>query len=299
MTVFVPGTKSWPLALAKGDLVRIVAPASALADRSAFESGVAVLEGFGLKPEWDPGIFSVDQMWAGSDQRRAQELDAAFSVANVKAVFCARGGYGCTRILPLLRTQAWSSRWWVGFSDATAIHAVCPFGSLLAANVVTLASATAQDQEQLRMCLFGEQATGACIAKGHGHGHGQGRVTATLTGGNLSVLSRLLGTPAMPSLRGQIVVLEDWHEKTYRLDRMWTHLLQASDVQAAAGFALGEFAIDGDDLWEPNAWICNAVSKLGKPMVSHLPFGHGAQHRPVPLGVPVTLDAQAGLLEWA
>jgi muramoyltetrapeptide carboxypeptidase len=127
-----------------------------------------------------------------------------------------------------------------------------------------------------------------------------GSAEGPLVGGNLAVLTRLLGTPYLPPLDGAVLLLEDVGERPYRLDRMWTHLALAGIFDRVRGLALGEFT--GCD--EPGESYGSAdvlgtlVGELGLPCVSDLPIGHGEVNVPVPLGCRVRLDANAGALEF-
>jgi muramoyltetrapeptide carboxypeptidase len=127
-----------------------------------------------------------------------------------------------------------------------------------------------------------------------------GVVEGPLLGGNLSLLTRLLGTPYLPDLDGAILLLEDAGERPYRLDRMWTHLGLAGVFDRVRGIALGEFT----DCEEPEADFGSAdviralAAEIGLPCVGGLPIGHGAVNLAVPLGGRVRLDADAGVLEF-
>jgi muramoyltetrapeptide carboxypeptidase len=121
-----------------------------------------------------------------------------------------------------------------------------------------------------------------------------------LLGGNLSLLTRLLGTPWLPDLTGAVLLLEDVGEQPYRIDRMWTHLRLAGVFDRLAGVALGDFT----DCETPGAeftlrdvleWL---TAETGLPCVGGLPIGHGAVNVPVALGGSVRLDGGAGTLTF-
>jgi muramoyltetrapeptide carboxypeptidase len=117
-----------------------------------------------------------------------------------------------------------------------------------------------------------------------------------LLGGNLSVFTRLIGTPFMPRLDGAILLLEDVGERPYRLDRMWTHLQLAGVFRKVAGIALGTFTgcEERDESYTSQDVLRELAVATGLPCLVGLPVGHGDVNEPVPLGVRVRLDANAG-----
>jgi muramoyltetrapeptide carboxypeptidase len=127
-----------------------------------------------------------------------------------------------------------------------------------------------------------------------------GVVQGPLLGGNLSLVTRLLGTPWLPDLRGAILLLEDVGEKPYRIDRMWTHLRLAGVFERVAGLALGEFTDceDPDGDFTLREVLGNLAGETGLPCVGDLPIGHGAVNVPVALGTRVRLDGGAGSLAF-
>jgi muramoyltetrapeptide carboxypeptidase len=120
-----------------------------------------------------------------------------------------------------------------------------------------------------------------------------GAAEGPLLGGNLSVLTRLLGTPFLAPLEGAILLLEDVGERPYRLDRMWTHLALAGVFRRVRGIVLGEFT--GCEEKEADYSSADVLRELaaatGLPCAAGFPIGHGAENQPVPLGVRVRLDA--------
>ena len=193
--------------------------------------------------EYGPGIFERHRYLAGSDARRFDELWAALADPDIRAVFCARGGYGATRLLSRLsgRAPPGAPKPLIGFSDITALHLWLQahgrrsiHGPVLT-QLGRLAAATAE-----RLFALLESARPAPALVGTAT-YVAGVAEGALLGGNLSVLSRMLGTPFMPALDGAILLLEDQGERPYRLDRMWTHLQLAGVFARVRGIALGSF----------------------------------------------------------
>ena len=285
-----------PAALRKSDPVSIVAPAGPF-DRAAFERGLTLVAAR-YRPVFDEGLFAKDRYLAGSDERRLAELEAALSRPDTKAVFCARGGYGALRLLsPLRLPQAIKPL--VGFSDLTALH-----GALQAAGRVSvhgpvltqlgsLGEAAARElfdlleDPQARPVLKGEPLV-------------PGEAEGPVVGGNLSVLTRLIGTPFMPPLGGAILFFEDVGERPYRLDRMWQHLSLCGALDKLAGIAMGTFEgceeTEGD--WPAEQVLGDLAREARLPCVVGLPVGHGQLNRPMPLGARARLDGAAGTLSF-
>lgn len=122
----------------------------------------------------------------------------------------------------------------------------------------------------------------------------EGTVDGPLLGGNLAVLTRLLGTPFMPTLDGAILLLEDVGERPYQLDRMWTHLELAGVFRKVRGIVLGSFTgcEERDASYTSEELLRELAMATGLPCAAGFPIGHGDSNEAVPLGVRVRLDAQ-------
>jgi muramoyltetrapeptide carboxypeptidase len=287
-----------PPALQARDEVAVIAPASGF-DRAAFEAGLAVLR-TRYNPTFGPGLFERHRYLAGDDERRIEELTAALAEPAVRAVFCARGGYGATRLLARLRTVAppGAAKALVGFSDITALHLWLQAHGRISVHgpVVTqlgrLPPATAQ-----RLFDLLESTSPAPPLAGSATYVG-GNAEGPLLGGNLSVVTRLLGTPFMPSLDGAVLLLEDQGERPYRLDRMWMHLELAGVFSRVCGIVLGSFTgcEEPDAPYRSEELLRELAGATGLPCAAGFPIGHGEVNEAVPLGVPVRLDADAARL---
>ena len=296
-------------AVRPGDRVAVVAPASPF-DRASLEAGVAVI-GDRYRVRYDEAIYSRHRYLAGDDDRRFAELTGALSDPDVKAVFCARGGYGAMRLLP--RLEAWKTaggaaasmmtfaKPLVGFSDITALHMWFESNGLVSIHGPVLsqlgrlpAGSASRLYSLLESTVPAEPLVGTDTYVG-------GAAEGPLLGGNLSVFTRLLGTPFMPPLDGAILMFEDISEQPYRLDRMWTHLELAGVFRRVKGIALGQFIG-----CEPRTGGFTAAEVLrelaaatGLPCAAGFPIGHGDDvNDPVPLGIRVRLDADAKQLTF-
>lgn len=295
---YVPFAPCAPLS--PGDAVGVIAPASGF-DRASFEAGLKVLAAR-YRPEYGPGLFARHRYLAGDDTRRLDELMAALADARLKALFCARGGYGATRLLARLLQAAppGPRKPLVGFSDITALHlwlAAHGWISIHGPVLTQLGGLPAATHARLFALL--ESAHPAAPLSGtdtYVPGVAEGR----LLGGNLSVLSRMLGTPYLPVLEDAVLLLEDQGERPYRLDRMWTHLQLAGVFGRVRGIVLGSFT----QCEEPEAPYGSAdvlrelALATGLPCAAGFPIGHGVQNEPVPLGTRVRLNADSRTLTF-
>lgn len=286
-----------PPALRPGDPVSIIAPAGGF-DRASFERGLAILA-TRYRPVFDDGLFASDGRYlAGDDAHRLAQLQHALLRPDTRAVFCARGGYGVMRLLPQLQLPALAKPV-IGFSDVTALHCALQaagrasiHGPVLT-HLGTLDPATATALFALledpghRVVLQGSPVVGG-IAEG------------PVVGGNLSVFTRLLGTPFFPPCDQAILFFEDVGERPYRLDRMWHHLALAGVLRRVAGVAMGTFedCVEKNGSWTSEQVLRELAQAAGLPCVIGLPVGHGHANLPFPLGARARLDGADGTLTF-
>lgn len=278
-------------ALRPGDPVVAVAPASSF-DRASFEAGLEVISRR-YRVHYDPGLLRRHRYLAGQDERRLAELAAALADTDARAVFCARGGYGMMRLLPGLEGIPLAPKPVIGFSDITALHQLLQRRGLISIHGPVITQLPRLDERtHERLFELLEAATPAADLTGLETYVG-GTAEGPLLGGNLAVLTRLLGTPFLAPLEGAILLLEDVGERPYRLDRMWTHLALAGVFRRVHGIVLGEFVgcEDKDADYSSADVLRELAIATGLPCAAGFPLGHGTQNQPVPLGVRVRLDA--------
>ncbi|MGH3322189.1 MAG: S66 peptidase family protein [Streptosporangiaceae bacterium] len=299
------GARVRPRRLRAGDRVAVVAPSGPV-DRKRLEAGREVLASLGLDVVLAEHATDLSGFLAGDDRDRAADLQRAWCHPEVRAVICARGGYGAGRVLPHLDWQAMSAAGPTllhGSSDATALHSavaarlgvVTTFGPMVANSLLGRDDPDFTSMAHLRDTLFAPERVQTVHAK-DGRAAVRGRARGPVTGGTLSLLAAAVGTPYRPPpARGCIALLEDVDEAPYRVDRMLTQLLQSGWLEGVAGVALGSW-IDCGDAEEVEAVLSERLGPLGVPVLSGLPVGHGIPQLTVPLGVEAELDADAGTL---
>ena len=233
-----------PPRLKRGDTIGIVAPASHF-DVEKFNKGIAVLESMGFNISIPEGLFNKREYFSGSDWERAEMVNRYFADPTIKAIMCARGGYGSMRILSLLdyQTIRQNPKIFIGFSDVSALLSAlylrCRLVTFHGPTVTTLANCDHKTKDfLLSMMTSGEKRE---IAVESGISLQTGSASGPVLGGNLRTLCHLLGTPFQPDFKGCILFVEDRGEAPYRVDRMLSHMKLAGCFNGLAGFILGSF----------------------------------------------------------
>jgi muramoyltetrapeptide carboxypeptidase len=287
-----------PPRLSRGDRIGVLAPAGPVAPEE-LQAGIEALESLGF-----PVVVASHALWregylAGEDKVRLQDFHEMFEDERVKAILCARGGYGVLRLFEgidfeLIRKHP---KIFIGYSDITAL--------LLAlykkARLVTFHGPVLRDlvknqgenlKSLLRLLTSREPFTLPCrgartVVKGSAEGK--------LIGGNLSLIAHLLGTPFMPSPKGAILFIEEKGEALYRIDRLLTHLRLSGFLRGCQGVMIGSFEDCGDPAGLEEV-IADRLGDLGVPVMTGLPVGHGEENLALPVGVKAFLDATGGTL---
>ena len=282
-----------------GDKVGIVAPASYF-NREEFQAGCAKLRGLGYEPVYSESIFDRDLYFAGTAERRARELESMFERDDVKAIVCARGGYGANYILPALDLKkiAAHAKILVGYSDITCLLTYV----LDATGLVTFhGPMIAKDFAREQGVDFSSWQTlmGATPEFDSANHSGfkplvNGSAEGTLHGGCLSILVASLGSPYEIQTAGMMLFIEDVATKPYQIDRMLMQLKLAGKFNGVKGIIFGEML---DCVQAPKQGysleqvVMRVVGDLGIPVAYGLPSGHVSNANiTLPLGVSVGLE---------
>jgi muramoyltetrapeptide carboxypeptidase len=308
-----------PPALKPGDTVGMVAPASNAYELDDIQLAKETMEQYGLKVILGDHIAAQYGYLAGRDDQRAADLNAMFRRPDIQGIVTFAGGYGCCRLLPLLDYEALRQhpKVIVGHSDITslllAIHRQTGLVTFHGPSGQTGVGDYARDYWRRAIMAKSPIADGrppvigpVTPPAGADRQHRlvtivPGRVTAPLIGGNLTLVTNLLGTPYEPDTKGKILFLEDVGEEPYRIDRMLTQLWLAGKLQDAAGIALGHFTDCNSKDYQPTfpqtlsleTVLRDRFAPLGKPTLYNLMFGHLRENATLPIGIPATLDATA------
>jgi muramoyltetrapeptide carboxypeptidase len=269
--------------LQPGDKVAIVAPSGVVGDYG-MQSFACQLESWGLHPIIGQHVYAKNGMFAGTDRQRAEDFQWAISSPDIKAVLCARGGYGAVRILDFLDWSAFEAmpKPICGFSDITVLHATAAklgVPSMHSYMGINASSASIEAAESLRIALMGGNISYKFETDSVNI---PGKATAPIAGGNLSVMLSLRGMAEEPDWEGKIIFIEDVGETLYHLDRMMQNL-RRTIFPKINGLAVGRFS----DMREgripygktADQIIYEAASGFGFPVAFGFPAGHVPDNR--------------------
>lgn len=309
-----PQPSARPGRLRPGDTVGLIEPAGFSDGEAQIDAVKFTIEGMGLVPRVAPHVGSRYGYLAGTDEQRAADIDAMFADPEVKAVFAVRGGWGCARLLPFLDwdTIRAHPKLLVGFSDLTALHlafaARAGFPSIHAPNAAN-SWARISWESFWRLAFAGETPVFEQPAppavdplapdRWRISTIRPGKARGRLLGGNLSVLSALVGTPWLPDFEGAILFLEDVGEAEYRIDRMLSQLALAGILGRVAGVVFGQCTrctagvADYSGFTVPQL-LEQYLAPLGVPAFGGANIGHVANQLSLPVGVGAEIDADSG-----
>ena len=278
-----------PPFLQPGDTIYITAPAKAIEDSVVLEAK-KTLETWGLIVRVAPHCLGRSAYFSGTDAERLADFQHGLDDPSIKAILCARGGYGCVRIVEELNWTSFQQnpKWIIGFSDVTvfhqkinqlgveSIHGIMPLGFIEGSEAA---------KETLKDSLFG---TPYMLEAPYVSENITGEARGELVGGNMAIVTSLLGTPLSYSFKNNILVLEDIGEHVYKIDRMLYSLRLAGAFNQIKGLILGGFT-DMEDTDVPfgktiKELVLEQVRDLGIPVAFDLPIGHISDNQALVFG---------------
>jgi muramoyltetrapeptide carboxypeptidase len=304
-----------PGVLRAGDLVGLAAPSTPVIDPDVLAQVEHAMKYFGLRYRFGKNVGKRSA--AGDVQARVNDLHEFFADPEVRAVFCIRGGYGASQLLPYLDYGliARNPKIFLGYSDITALHLAIhkKTGLVTFHGPVVLSSFTEYTQKHFKRALFQTDPigvvtnppdTGAVRAAHSLRAIRGGKARGRLIGGNLSLLAATMGTPYEVDARGRIYFLEDVEEQAYTVDRMLTQQKLGGKLDAAAGIIWGECADCGPRDYKPSfaspftvgEVVQNILGSLRVPVLSGLTIGHTSDQLTLPIGCMASLDPEKGEL---
>lgn len=296
-----------PMALKKGDLVGICAPAGCVSEPGEVLEFTDVLKDLGFRVKKGKNVASRYGYFSAPDESRAAEFMELIKDPEVKAIFFVRGGWGCARIMPFIDFQVIKDNPKVimGFSDISTLLNAITFKT----GLITFhgpngnASWNSRTLEYFHSLMV------------HGETHtffnrsedlkirtiNSGIVEGELAGGNLTVISSMIGSDYLPDWSGKILFLEDLKEEPYRIDRMLTQLKLAGVLDKVNGVVLGAFreciAEEPDRAFTVDEVFDQHFKALNKPVYANAQFGHVVNKFILPLGTRVRVNATKGTIE--
>ena len=301
-----------PNPLKRGDPVALIAPSSPVTEEK-MEAARKSIQFLGLHPVPFPSSFMKNGYLSGTDEARAKDVNDAFLDSSIRGIFCLRGGYGATRILPLLDYENIKRhpKLFVGYSDITALHTVFnKFCGLITYH------GPMPSRGYHTMDYFSLESLSAAVF--HGSPPGMvfnppkeeieilcpGMARGQITGGNLSVMAAALGSQYEVDTKGKILFIEDVDELPYRIDRNLTALKLAGKLNDAAGIILGTFADIPEETGDPDSTLSlsqifdQTICPLGIPTINNFRSGHIYPQVTIPMGMNAELNATDGTVAF-
>lgn len=290
-----------PPKLEKGDTVLILAPAGIMKDTAAVMKGIALLKDWGLNYKLGKNLFNQNFHFAGTDEERLADMQQALDDDNVKAIWCARGGYGTIRIIDDIDFTKFRQhpKWIIGFSDITVLHNEIHNMGIETMHALMPITYKPDSKEQkkavksLKKAVFEKRLKYKISESEYNR---EGEATGEVVGGNLSLVYSMLGSRSQISTKGKILFLEEVGEALYHIDRMMISLKRAGYFEDCEGLIIGGIS----DIKENSTpfgmtyqeIILDAVKDYDFPVCFDFPAGHITDNRTLLLGREVELDVR-------
>lgn len=287
-----------PPYLEKGDKIGIVAPARCISFEEVHPT-IRLFQKWGLEAVLGTNIFKKCDQFAGRDQDRLADLQQMLDDDSIRAIICARGGYGTVRIIDRIDFNRFHEypKWIVGYSDITVLHAhihrhfgIETLHAVMPVNILTEESRS-DTLETLKNALLG---TPIRYSYPKPPLCREGTAEAPLVGGNLSILYSLMGSSSELNTEGKILFLEDVDEYLYHIDRMMMNLKRAGKLDKLKGLIVGGMDRMNDNTIPygktANEIIAEAVREYDYPVCFDFPAGHGEHNLALFLGRPLVLN---------
>ena len=300
-----------PPYLKAGDTVAIVAPSGVLNGRDKeVNQAKDLLKSWGLSVIVGEHIFKKDNHFAGTDNQRAEDFQKAIDNPNIKAIWCARGGYGTVRMIDKLDYSKYKEnpKWIIGYSDITAIHNQLniegseSIHAMMCTSLTDDLSEIENTLESFKCALFGN--TLSYNIEGSKYNK-TGHVTAPLVGGNLTLLHTMLGSKTSIDTSGKILFIEEIGEYKYHIDRMLQSLKRAGYFENLKGLVVGDMSKMRKNTtpWGKSIeeLILDVVQEYDFPVLFNFPAGHEDDNRALILGrtIEMTVGKEASSLIFA
>lgn len=294
-----------PPALSPGDLVYITAPAKQI-DKSSVEFAVNWLQKNGFSVNISPHCLGNHHYFSGTDEERKSDMQQALDDPEIKAIWCARGGYGSVRIIDQLNWHEFDNhpKWMVGFSDITVFHQRLQqkgIASIHGTMPLNVENNTREALDSLHQALIGNSQS---LKSKKNKWNINGTVSGKVLGGNLSIVCSLIGTDSQPDYTGSILFIEDLAEHLYQVDRMFYSLKKSGILNQLRGVVIGGMT-DMKDTNPPfgttvEELIYQHLKPLNIPVGFNFPAGHIDDNQAIVLGAGYTLSIndEAGSLSF-
>jgi muramoyltetrapeptide carboxypeptidase len=284
-----------PPSLKKGDKIAIISTARKIS-KIELEPAVSIIKSWGLESVFGKNLFNENHQFSGTTEERVADLQHVLDDPAIKAIFCARGGYGTVQVIDQIDFSNFKKnpKWIIGYSDVTVLHnhinTNFNIQTLHASMPINFATNTKEALESLKETLFGALPIYTCDVDELNR---FGEVMGELVGGNLSIIYSLTGTPSQINTKGKILFLEDLDEYLYHIDRMMMNLKRAGLLKELKGLIVGGMS-DMNDNTVPygksaKQIIFDAVKEYNYPVCFEFPAGHINDNRAIMMGARINL----------
>ena len=301
-----------PSALKPGDTIGIIAPGTAVSSPDDLQKVKELMDFFGLKFRFGRNVLKGTGYKTRTVAERVDDIHEMFADKNINGVMCVRGGYGSGQLLDKIdyKLIASNPKIFLGYSDITAMHlAVNKFANLVTYHgPVGLSPFTPMTMNFFKKAVFNTEPIGELMNPSDKSSIHQahpvriikgGKATGRMTGGNLSLITSLMGTKYEIDTKDKILLLEDVDELPFRIDRMLTQLRLAGKLHQAKGIVFGECSgcnsnkPDASTTWDYSLGevLDNILGDLNIPVFYGLAFGHTGDQFTIPLGLTAEIDA--------
>lgn len=287
-----------PPYLQKGDTVMILATAGIINDSTIINNGVELLKTWGLHVKLGNYLYEQNHHFAGTDKHRLEDFQKAIDDDNIKAIWCARGGYGTVRIIDDIDFARFKQhpKWVIGFSDVTVLHnevhnlGIETIHAMMPSTLKPGNEGQKKAQKSLKKALFGKKIKYQVSESDYNK---EGEAVGQLVGGNLSILYSLLGSKSSISVDNKILFIEDVGEYEYHIDRMLLNLKRNGYFEKCKGLIIGGIS----DIRENDVAfgktveeiVLDAVKEYDFPVSFDFPAGHIRDNRTLILGREISL----------
>ena len=284
-----------PEKLKKDNKIGIISTARKISIEE-LEPAIKLLNSWGLEVILSKNLFNQKNQFSGSKSERTADLQDMLDDKSIKAIFCARGGYGTVQIIDDINFERFkrNPKWIIGYSDVTVLHSHIHnlgIATMHATMPINFIANTAESLDSLKNCLFDDD----YIIKCNVHElNSYGKVESEIIGGNLSILYSLLGSDSDINTDGKILFIEDLDEYLYHIDRMMINLKRNRKFDKLSGLIVGGMQKLHDNIIPfgktAEEIICSYLEDYNFPICFCFPSGHIDDNRSIKFGVKSTLE---------
>jgi muramoyltetrapeptide carboxypeptidase len=281
-----------PPYLKKGDTIGITCPAGYL-EKGKANACISTLQKWGFEVMVGKTLGSSSRNYfSGTDEQRLNELQAMLDDDSIKAILCGRGGYGVGRIIDAIDFSKFKRKpkWIIGFSDITVLHSHLNSKLKIASLHAPMASAFMDGENEyiqsFYKAIIGKKTKYTCIKNSLNK---EGTATGELVGGNLALLTNLIGTPSDINTNKKILFIEDISEYIYSIDRMFYQLKRSGKLDSLAGLIIGGFTEIKDTVRPFGKTVYEVINDMVKeydyPVCFNFPVSHGKENYALKVGI--------------